>query len=90
MKIISFTYTKSPDEVSERTLVIASEPTKMFSGTDISSLDMDDQVAYLNKLEKARADYMEDIAMINAKFDLRHNFRQFDPAKMTNIVREEI
>lgn len=90
MNILTFTYTKAPDSVSERVLVVSAEPNKMYKGTDISSLDMDAQCEYIEQVAAAKNIYLEAIKEINDKFDLNFNFRQFDPAKMTNIVREDI
>ena len=90
MNILTFTYTKAPDSVSERVLVVSAEPNKMYKGTDISSLDESDQGAYIEAVEAAKNIYLESLKEINAAYDLNHNFRQFDPAKMTNIVKENI
>lgn len=90
MNILTFTYTKSPDSVSERVLVVSAEPNKMYKGTDISSLSQERQAEYIRQVSAAKEEYLEYIKGLNDDFDLNFNFRQFDPAKMTNIVREEI
>lgn len=90
MNILTFTYTKPDGSTSERVLVPSAEPNKMYKGTDISSLDEDTQCDYIDQITNAKNVYLEAIKEINAKYDLNHNFRQFDPAKMTNIVREDI
>lgn len=90
MNILTFTYTKSPDSISERVLVVSAEPNKMYKGTDISSLSMEDQALYIEAVKAAKEKYLEAVKTLNDEFDLNHNFRQFDPAKMTNIVREDI
>ena len=90
MNILTFTYTKSPDSVSERVLVVSAEPNKMYKGTDISSLSQERQAEYIRQVSAAKEEYLEYIKGLNNDFDLNFNFRQFDPAKMTNIVREDI
>ena len=90
MNILTFTYTKTPDSVSERVLVVSAEPNKMYKGTDISNLSMEDQAKYIEMANEAKEMYLDMIKKLNDVFDLNHNFRQFDPAKMTNIVREDI
>jgi hypothetical protein len=90
MNILTFTYTKALDSVSERVLVVSAEPNKMYKGTDISSLSMEDQAEYIDELSAAKEMYLDFVKHINNKYDLNFNFRQFDPAKMTNIVREDI
>lgn len=90
MNILTFTYTKAPDSVSERVLVVSAEPNKMYKGTDISELSHEEQAQYLIELNKVYEDYLINIRTLEEDFDLRHRYRQFDPAKMTNIVREDI
>lgn len=90
MNILTFTYTKAPDSVSERVLVVSAEPNKMYKGTDISSLSQEEQGAYIAQINYAKEIYLEAVKVINDLFDLNHNFRQFDPTKMTHIVREDI
>lgn len=90
MNIITFDYTKADGSTSQRVLVPSAEPNKMFKGTDITSLSAEDQVAYIDAITAAKEEYLTAIANLNEVYDLKHNFRQFDPAKMTNIVRGEI
>ena len=90
MNTITFQYTKADGSTSQRVLVPSAEPNKMFKGTDISSLSAEDQVAYIDAITAAKDIYLNAIKSLNDIYDLNHNFRQFDPAKMTNIVREDI
>lgn len=90
MNIITFDYTKADGSTSQRVLVPSAEPNKMFKGTDISSLSAEDQVAYIDAITAAKDIYLNAIKSLNDIYDLNHNFRQFDPTKMTNIVRGEI
>ena len=90
MNTITFQYTKADGSTSKRMLRVTAEPNKMYKGTDITSLSPDDQVAYLEAITAAKEEYLATIANLNIVYDLQHNFRQFDPAKMTNIVAEDI
>lgn len=90
MNILNFKYTKSDGKVSERVLLTHATPSKFYSGTDISSLDMEDQVAYAQAVQAAKDIYLETVKALNDKYDLNFNFRQFDPSKMTELVEEEI
>lgn len=90
MKTLTFKYTKADGKVSDRVVLITAEPTKLYAGTDISSLDMQDQVRYIHAVQRAREDYLEQIKELNEEFDLNFNYRQFDPAKMSDIVTEDI
>lgn len=88
MNIISFNYKKADGKVSARTLAVSAEPTKLFAGTDISSLSQEDQAAYINAVAELKDIYLEAVKAMNDKFDLNHNYRQFKPENMTDIVRE--
>jgi enoyl-CoA hydratase/carnithine racemase len=90
MKTLTFKYTKADGKVSDRVLVVSAEPNKFFAGTDISSLSDEDQVAYINAIQKAKDVYLDAIKDINDHFDLNFNFRQFDPTKMSDVVEEDI
>lgn len=90
MKIISFKYTKTDGKQSDRTLLVSAEPTKLYAGTDITSLDAEDQVSYVNEVQLAKDMYLEMLKNINNTYDLNFNFRQFKPEAMAEIVEEDI
>lgn len=90
MKTLTFKYTKADGKVSDRVLLVSAEPNKFYAGTDISSLDMEAQVAYIQSVQRAKEAYLEAIKAINDEFDVNYNFRQFDPAKMSDVVDEDI
>lgn len=90
MNIITFDYTKADGKQSQRTLVVSAEPTKLYAGTDISSLDDEAQAHYINEVQLAKDVYLASLKKINDAYDLNFNFRQFKPECMTNIIGEEI
>lgn len=90
MKILSFDYTKADGKVSKRTIVVSAEPTKLYAGTDISSLDEEDQALYIAQVQKAKEIYLEMLANANQTFDLNYNYRQFKPENMARVEEEEI
>ena len=90
MKIISFKYTKADGKQSDRTLLVSAEPTKLYAGTDISSLDAEDQVSYVNEVQLAKDVYLEMLKNINNTYDLNFNYRQFKPEAMAEIIEEDI
>ena len=90
MTILTFDYTKSDGKKSKRVLLVSGEPTHLFSGTDITSLEAADQVAYSDAVNAAKTTYLETLKEINSEFDLNFNFRQFKPDNMNSIVREDI
>lgn len=90
MRTLSFKYTKADGKESQRTLVVTGAPNKFYSGTDISELEAVDQVEYIHAVQQAHDDYLERLKVINDTFDLNHNFRQFSPERMMEVVEEEI
>lgn len=90
MNIITFKYAKADGTTSNRTLAVAVEPTKLYGGTDISSLSQEDQAVYALRVNEAKNKYLEELKALNDVFDLNFNYRQFKPEGMTEIVREVI
>lgn len=90
MNILTFDYTKSDGKTSKRVLLVSQEPTHLYAGTDISSLEPADQAMYCEAVQKAKDAYLEALKVINDDFDMNFNYRQFTPSKMHNIVQEEI
>lgn len=90
MKIITFKYTKADATVSKRVLAVLVEPAKLYGGTDISSLSDEDQAVYAMRVDEIRTTYLEKLKEINSAFDLNHNYRQFKPECMSEVVHEDI
>lgn len=91
MNIITFTYTKTDGSGSKRVFVPLVVPNKMYEGIDISELDdVTDQVQFTLDMEAARNKYLEEIEKIQTTYDVRNQYRRFDPTKMTDIVVDVI
>ena len=90
MNILTFKYTKSDGKVSNRTIVVSAEPTHLFAGTDISSLEPYDMAIYAERANMYKTAYLENIKALNDEFDLTFNYRQFKPECMSEIVREAV
>ena len=90
MKTITFKYTKADGKQSDRVVVVSNEPNKFYSGTDISELAVEEQGEYIAAVATAKELYLEMLKKINDTFDLNHNYRQFKPENMADIVAEDI
>lgn len=90
MNILTFKYTKADGKESNRVLVVSAEPTKLYAGTDISSLEPYDMALYAEKVNKAKEAYLVALESINEEFDMNFNYRQFKPECMSNITKEEV
>lgn len=90
MNIITFKYTKKDNSVSDRVVAVILKPSTMYEGIDISELEAPEQVMFLDAANAAYATYLEAMAQLQHEFDVVHNYRRFDPLKMTNVVHEEV
>jgi len=88
MKIKEFTYTKPNGEVSKRTLVELVAPTDAYEGIDVSDLDMDTYAEFTSQLNALETDTYNKRIALYAEFDLKHNYRKFLPARMTEVTTE--
>lgn len=88
MTILSFTYTKSPTDISQRVYVPLSVPGKNYFGIDVSDLDIEDQALFAAEIDEIERDKQMKIELAMGKYDIRTNFRSFNPEKMSNIVEE--
>lgn len=86
MKIKSFTYTKKDGSTSNRVLSVIVEPNTMFEGVDITPLEPVDQALYAEAINEAKLAFDTVLAKINDDFELRNQYRRFDPKLMQNVV----
>ena len=85
MKTLTFKYTKADGSVSYRTLLVMVSPNTMYEGLDISELEPLEMADVEVEINKAYSRYLSDIADIKQEFDIKHNYRRFDPSKMTEV-----
>ena len=90
MKTLTFKYTDAKGKESSRVLLVSAEPTDLISGTDITVLEPQDQVQYIDEVAAAKAIYLERIKELNQEFDINFSFRQFKPANMKDVITEDI
>ena len=90
MKFMQFMYTKSGGEQSERAVLVTQEPTQLIAGIDVSELPETEFEAFTREMRELKNRQHEEMMLLVAKHDLKHNYRQFTPSKMTNVVTELI
>lgn len=86
MKVLTFTYTKPDGSVSDRTLMALVTPGDKFAGIDLSNIDPSMGAEFFSRYKDLYADFMAEVKELQAEFDLKHNYRQFDAARMTNVI----
>jgi hypothetical protein len=89
MNILSFTYTKSPTDITERVYIPLAVPNKNYFGIDITELEPVDQVALVEEIEALDVERKCQLDEIMTRYDIKTNYRSFCPEKMSNIVKEE-
>jgi hypothetical protein len=85
MKTLTFKYTKADGSTSYRTLLVMVSPNTMYEGLDISELEPLEMAEVEIEMEKAYKMYLNEITTIKEEFDIKHNYRRFDPNKMTEV-----
>lgn len=90
MKLIEFDYTKPSGEVSKRSIIELMKPTKHISGYDISEMDADTMLQAGARLNEIQLRHAEEMAAFAKEFDIKNNYRMFDPERMANITSEYI
>jgi hypothetical protein len=89
MTILTFKYTKSATDVTNRVVIPLVQPTDKYFTIDVSDLDIEDQALVDAEVEKAKEDFNMRINYIMTDHDIRTNFRSFLPTKMSEMVVEE-
>lgn len=90
LKLLQFTYTKKDNQVSDRAIIELEQPNKFVKGIDVSHLDSDDFAAFVEDMRKLKSEQYKQTMELLAQHDLKHNFRQFDPAKMSEVQSEYV
>lgn len=84
--IINFKYKKSPEDVSNRTVVVLDQPSNKYFGIDVSDLDEDEQEQINAEIQNAQDTFKtETIAAIIYKYELQNKFRNFLVEKMEDV-----
>lgn len=90
MNILTFNYTKDNGKQSDRVLAVMVKPNTMYEGIDISELDMHTQGEFAEEINHIQETYLAALEAVKASFDVKHNYRRFDPKKMQAVVAEVI
>ena len=90
MKTLSFNYTKADGTSSNRVLVVQVSPNTMYEGIDISSLEPFEMATFEQDMDKAYTNYLNELTRLKDEYDLNHNYRRFDPKKMTDVVNHSV
>lgn len=87
--IKEFDYKDSKGKESRKTVLVVRAPNALWAGYDLMELDAESQVQLATELEYEHSRYLEVLASITDKYDLRTMYRQYKPESMTNVTSEE-
>lgn len=90
MNLLTFKYTKANNKVSTRVLSILVKPNTMYEGIDITELDQAQQSEFVLAVSKAREAYVQALEALQDTYDVKQNYRRFDPVKMSEVVFENL
>jgi len=86
MKTLTFTYTKKDGSVSSRTLLAMVTPGDKYAGIDLSDMDEVEAAEFVAAANLLHQDFLEHMQDLQARFDLKHNYRQFLAGGMSSIT----
>lgn len=90
MNLLTFKYTKANNKVSSRVLAILVKPNTMYEGIDITELTQSQQSEFVIAASKAREAYVQALEALQDTYDVKQNYRRFDPVKMSEVVFENL
>lgn len=90
MKLMQFTYTKANGDQSQRAVIVTQEPTQLVAGIDVSELPETEFEQFTREMRELKNRQHEEMMQLVNNHDLKHNYRQFTPSKMTNVIAELI
>lgn len=82
--MMKFTYEKAGGAKSKRVFVPLICPNKMYEGIDISELTAGDQEEFATLVQELKDGFKVDLEQLMEDFDIKHNYRRFNPEKMTS------
>lgn len=90
MSLKTFTYTKANNVTTQRVVQVLRAANKHDQAIDLSELSEEDQVLFALRYELLRQDFDAKLKELMQEFDVANNYRLFDPAKMADVVVEEV
>lgn len=88
MKILSFKYEKANGSVSNRVVLEMQDVTKHVQAIDLTELEVEDQASFAAEVSKLMDVFKAGLAKLEDEYDVKNRYRQFDPAKMSDIQKD--
>ena len=90
MNFLEFTYTKADGTVSKRAAIPLFGPTKFVEAIDVTSLSESDFADFCREFGALKNDHHNQVMEKLAQYDLRHNYRKFNPDNMSDVTTDYV
>ena len=90
MNFMEFTYTKADGTTSKRAILPLLSPSKHIEGIDLTQLPENEFVQFCREFSALKSDHHNQVMEKLAKFDLTHNYRCFNPDKMSDVTSDYV
>lgn len=90
MKFVEFTYTKPDGSTSKRALIPLVSPSEYIEGIDVTQLSESDFADFCREFSALKVDHHNQVMEKLAQYDLRHNYRKFNPKQMTDVTSDYV
>ena len=90
MNLLEFTYTKADGTESKRAAIPLFGSTKFVEAIDVSQMPEDEFADFCREFSALKStQHQETMAMLE-QFDLKHNYRKFNPEQMSDITTDYV
>ena len=90
MNFLEFTYTKADGTESKRAAIPLFGPAKFVEAIDVSQMPEDEFAVFCREFSALKSSQHEQTMAILAQFDLKHNYRKFNPEQMSDITTDYV
>jgi len=84
MNFLEFTYTKADGTESKRAAI------PFVEAIDVSQMPEDEFAVFCREFSALKSSQHEQTMAILAQFDLKHNYRKFNPEQMSDITTDYV
>ena len=84
MKYTEFTYTDAKGKVTDRKVLVISEPSNKLMGIDVSEISEDSRKDFAAAYDEILTEFLVMVEELKSEFDVKHSLRQFIDVNISN------